>query len=117
MVLLFIISALSIHSFLVHNDPFYIFSEHEVVETVDDSLDQQDNNDKKKIKVRTVSNEKNIETISELSGEMSLDFSENSSGTDNLVDGELGNEYEEIIFEDNFDKEYWSGTDDNYLEE
>jgi hypothetical protein len=26
-------------------------------------------------------------------------------------------EYEEIIFQDNFDKEYWSGTEDNYLED
>lgn len=25
-------------------------------------------------------------------------------------------EYEEIIFQDNFDKEYWSGTEDNYFE-
>lgn len=26
-------------------------------------------------------------------------------------------EYEEIIFYDDFDKEYWDGTEDNYLEE
>ena len=26
-------------------------------------------------------------------------------------------EYEEIVFQDNFDKEYWSGTEDNYLED
>jgi hypothetical protein len=29
----------------------------------------------------------------------------------------LSDEYEEIIFEDNFDKEYWEWTEDNYLEE
>ena len=29
---------------------------------------------------------------------------------------ENDDEYEEIIFQDDFDKEYWSGTDDNYLE-
>ncbi len=29
----------------------------------------------------------------------------------------LENEYDEIIFYDDFDKEYWYGTEDNYLEE
>ena len=38
---------------------------------------------------------------------------ENSEILENLSD----EEYEEIIFQDNFDKEYWSGTEDNYLED
>lgn len=115
MIILFFISALSIHSFLVHNDPFYIFSVSEKVENVDNSLNQQDDYDKKKIKVKTISSEKKDENT-ELSDEMSSDFSGNSSNIDNLVDEELSDEYEEIIFEDNFDKEYWEGTEDNYLE-
>ena len=115
MIILFFISALSIHSFLVHNNPFYIFSVSEKVENVDNSLNQQDDYDKKKIKVKTISSEKKDENT-ELSDEMSSDFSGNSSNIDNLVDEELSDEYEEIIFEDNFDKEYWEGTEDNYLE-
>ena len=122
MIILFFISALSIHSFLVHNDPFYIFSVDEKVENMDNSLNQQNDYDKKKIKVKTISSEKKDENT-ELSDEMSSDFSGNSSNIDNLVDEELSDEYEElsdeyeeIIFEDNFDKEYWEGTEDNYLE-
>lgn len=118
MVVLFFISALSIHSFLVHNNPFYIFSEHERIEKVDDDLGQQDNHDKKIIKVKTISNEKNDEN-SELNDEINSNFSENSLENDGLEknNDELGDEYEEIVFEDNFDKEYWEWTDDNYLEE
>lgn len=115
MIILFFISALSIHSFLVHNDPFYIFSVSEKVENVDNSLNQQDDYDKKKIKVKTISSEKKDENT-ELSDGMSSDFSGNSSNINNLVDEDLSDEYEEIIFEDNFDKEYWEGTEDNYLE-
>ncbi len=39
-------------------------------------------------------------------------------GTENIENPDFQNEeeYEEIIFQDNFDKEYWSGTEDNYLE-
>ena len=116
MVLLFIISALSIHSFLVHNDPFYVFSEYEKIERVDDSLDQQNNNDKKIMKVKTISNEKKSENV-ELNEEVSSDSLEDLLENDDKFNDELDDEYEEIIFEDNFDKEYWSGTDDNYLEE
>ena len=36
---------------------------------------------------------------------------------ENLDISENDEEYEEIIFQDNFDKEYRSGTEDNYLEE
>lgn len=118
MVLLFIISALSIHSFLVHNNPLYIFSEHESVEKVDDSLEQQDNRDEKIIKVKTISNEK-IDENTELNDEINPDFSENLLENTDLEknNDELSDEYEEIIFEDNFDKEYWEWTEDNYLEE
>ena len=121
MVLLFIISALSIHSFLVHNNPFYVFSEHEKIERVDDSLDQKNSNDKKIIKVKTISNEKKSENV-ELSGEVSSAFSEDLLENGDLekkgeLSNELSDEYEEIIFEDNFDKEYWEWTEDNYLEE
>jgi hypothetical protein len=75
-------------------------------------LDQKNSNDKKIIKVKTISNEKKSENI-ELSGEVTSDFSEDllENGDDLEKKGELSNElsdeYEEIIFEDNFDKEYW----------
>lgn len=36
---------------------------------------------------------------------------------ENFDISENDEEYEEIIFQDNFDKEYRSGTEDNYLEE
>lgn len=34
-----------------------------------------------------------------------------------ILENSSDEEYEEIIFQDNFDKEYWSGTEDNYLED
>lgn len=116
MIVLFFISALSLHSFWVHGDPFYIFLEHEKEEMIDTSFDNQDVDEVKMIKVKTISNEKKAENV-ELTGELDLDFSGNSLENDILEENDyLGDEYEEIIFDDNFDKEYWSGTDDNYLE-
>ncbi len=41
------------------------------------------------------------------------DDGESADSYDEIIDND---EYEEIIFQDDFDKEYWSGTDDNYLE-
>lgn len=110
MIVLFFISALSLHSFWVHGDPFYIFLEHEKEEMIDTSFDNQDEDEVKMIKVKTISNEKKTENV-ELTGELDLDYSGSY-----LENDYLGDEYEEIIFDDNFDKEYWSGTDDNYLE-
>ena len=116
MIILFFISALSLHSFFVHNDPFYIFLEHETEEIVDSHLDTQDINEVKTIKVKTASNEKKAESVS-LSGEIDSDYSGNFLENDILEENDdLWDEYEEIVFDDNFDKEYWSGTDDNYLE-
>ena len=118
MFLIFIVSALSIHSFLVHNDPFYIFAEHENQKNVD-ILPVQDNQDKKIIKVKTISNLEGDESLdSDMNEENNSDSSEISlENSDVLENSELGDEYEEIVFEDNFDKEYWEWTEDNYLEE
>lgn len=117
MIALFFISALSIHSFFVHNNPFYVFLEDDSTENTENLLDQQGNHDKKIIKVKTISNDKNSEKVEVIQGDNS-DFSKDSLENNSLEKNDnSSDEYEEIIFEDNFDKEYWSGTDDNYLEE
>ena len=108
MIILFFISALSIHSFLVHNNPFYVFEEHENQENVD-ILPIPDNQDKKLIKVKTISNQENHESLdSDMDEKSDLDSSEISlENNDAVENNELNDEYEEIVFEDNFDKEYW----------
>ena len=42
---------------------------------------------------------------------------EAGTGNSEIIENLADEEYEEIIFQDNFDKEYWSGTEDNYLED
>ena len=46
-----------------------------------------------------------------------IDLQDVDIEVENLDISENDEEYEEIIFQDNFDKEYRSGTEDNYLEE
>ena len=69
-----------------------------------------DNNDIKVVtKTKKVSNSAEInswENILQETGNQESEIVENSD-----------EEYEEIIFQDNFDKEYRSGTEDNYLED
>lgn len=69
------------------------------------------------IEVKTIKPQKTQNTDSENpnTGENNL-IDENVEETENS-DILESDEYEEIIFQDDFDKEYWEGTEDNYLEE
>ncbi len=69
------------------------------------------------IEVKTIKPQKTQNTDSKNSntGENNL-IDENVEETENS-DILESDEYEEIIFQDDFDKEYWEGTEDNYLEE
>jgi len=69
------------------------------------------------IEVKTIKPQKTQNTDSENSntGENNL-IDENVEETENS-DILESDEYEEIIFQDDFDKEYWEGTEDNYLED
>lgn len=69
------------------------------------------------IEVKTVKPQKiqkSDSKISELEKNKLLD--ENLEETE-ISDTQEDDEYEEIIFQDDFDKEYRMGTEDNYLEE
>ena len=69
------------------------------------------------IEVKTIKPQKTQNTDSENpnTGENNL-IDENVEETENS-DILESDEYEEIIFQDDFDKEYWEGTEDNYLED
>lgn len=69
------------------------------------------------IEVKTIKPQKtqNIDSENSNTGENYL-IDENIEETENS-DILESDEYEEIIFQDDFDKEYWEGTEDNYLEE
>ena len=69
------------------------------------------------IEVKTIKPQKTQNTDSENpnTGENNL-IDENVEETENS-DILESDEYEEIIFQDDFDKEYWEWTEDNYLED
>lgn len=69
------------------------------------------------IEVKTIKPQKTQNTDSENpnTGENNL-IDENVEETENS-DILENDEYEEIIFQDDFDKEYWEWTEDNYLED
>ena len=102
MILIYILSILSISSlFMEKSQPIQI----EPVE---------ENNI---IEVKTIKPQKTQNTDSENpnTGENNL-IDENVEETENS-DILENDEYEEIIFQDDFDKEYWEWTEDNYLED
>lgn len=107
MILIYILSMLSLSSLFVEkSEPVQVEQWQEIT----------DINEIIPTKPKKVSNSNQInnswENIS--TGNVSLETgAENSEILENLSD----DEYEEIIFQDNFDKEYWSGTEDNYLED
>ncbi|MBR7036661.1 hypothetical protein IKI14_02055 [bacterium] len=69
------------------------------------------------IEVKTIKPQKTQNTDFENSKTEETNLSdENVEETENS-DILESDEYEEIIFQDDFDKEYWEGTEDNYLEE
>ena len=100
MVLVYILSMRYLGSLFVDkSEPIQVEQPKEIV----------DNNTKVTTKTKKVptSNEINSwENIIQETGNQESEIVENSE-----------EEYEEIIFQDNFDKEYWSGTENNYLED
>ena len=70
------------------------------------------------VEVKTVSRPQKIENTGfESSWLDENDLSDLDVEETENFDIQEGDEYEEIVFQDDFDKEYRSGTDDNYLEE
>lgn len=103
MVLIYILSILSLSSLFI-----------ERTQPVQVNPIEEDN----VVEVKTVSKpqkKQNIDSEILNTGEVDL-LDENITEIENS-DILESDEYEEIIFQDDFDKEYWEGTDDNYLEE
>lgn len=101
MVLIYILSILSLSSLFVEKaQPMQI--------------NQEEN---KIIKVKTIKpqNTEKYNQINSWSDENNL-LDINNEDLD-IQNHNNENEYEEIIFDDNFDKEYRSGTENNYLED
>lgn len=107
MILIYILSILSISSLFIDK-----------TETVQVNKSQEvvtEHNQKAFTKVKKISNSDLDNSWVLLNEDLSWNM-ENMMEVENS--GILENdEYEEIIFQDNFDKEYWSGTEDNYLED
>lgn len=68
-------------------------------------------NTSKPIKVVTVPKSEKIDSWTQ--EDLNIDIENNSDS----LNEEMDDQYEEIIFQDNFDKEYRSWTEDNYLED
>lgn len=100
--LVYILSMRSLGSLFVDkSEPIQVDQWQEIVDN---------NNIKVVTKTKKVSNSNQInswENILQETGNQESEIIENSDDE----------EYEEIVFQDNFDKEYWSGTEDNYLED
>ena len=76
------------------------------------------NNSSKTLEIVTVSNSEQVDSGDQEIDDWNIDFENNSDFLDNENDlDNQDDQYEEIIFQDNFDKEYRSWTEDNYLEE
>jgi len=108
MILIYILSMLSLSSLYVDkSEPIQVEQWQEIVDNKSETIPA---------KPKKVSNSNQIDNSWENipTENISLETeTENSEILENLSD----EEYEEIIFQDNFDKEYWSGTEDNYLED
>ena len=108
MILIYILSVLSLSSLYVDkSEPIQVEQWQEIVDNKSETIPA---------KPKKVSNSNQIDNSWEsISTEnISLETGiENSEILENLSD----EEYEEIIFQDNFDKEYRSWTEDNYLED
>ena len=102
MILIYILSIRSLGSLFVDkSEPVQIDQWQEII---------NNSNIKVVTKTKKVSNSDEInswENIPQETGNQEFEIIENSTDE----------EYEEIIFQDDFDKEYWSGTEDNYLED
>jgi hypothetical protein len=117
------------------NNPVVVDTPIEVVENVQTDYPQKKSKPKIENKSEVVEDidEKNdVEKVDELDLLIENDDIDEDIDNDGIDTGESlknenreeildsydenDDEYEEIIFQDDFDKEYWSGTDDNYLE-
>ena len=101
MVLIYILSIISLSSLFVEKtQPIQVNQEEE----------------KNMINVRTIKPQ-NIQDTDKIN--LWTEISEDNQQNTDIENPDIQNEdeYEEIIFQDNFDKEYRSGTENNYLED
>ena len=102
MVLVYILSMRSLGSLFVDkSEPIQVDQWQEIV----------DNNN---IKVTTIT--KKVSNPDEINSWENI-LQETGNLESEIIENSYDEEYEEIIFQDNFDKEYRSGTEDNYLED
>ena len=102
MILIYILSIRSLGSLFVDkSEPVQIDQWQEII---------NNSNIKVVTKTKKVSNSDEVN-----SWENILQETENQESE--IIENSTDEEYEEIIFQDDFDKEYWSGTEDNYLED
>ena len=99
MVLIYILSILSLSSLFIEK-------------TQPVQINQVEEN--KIIKVKTIKpqNTEKSKQINSWLNENNLSWANNEN-----LDSQNNDEYEEIIFQDDFDKDYWKDTEDNYFEE
>ena len=100
MILIYILSIRSLGSLFVDKSEPVQVDQWQVVK----------NNVKVVTKTKEVSNSDEINSWENILQEIGNQESE-------IIENLNDEEYEEIVFQDNFDKEYWSGTEDNYLED
>ena len=113
MVLVYILSARSLSSlFMDKSASIQPIQEHEIIDrTTVTKTEKISNSDKINSWLNIFDSWENKTELTEIElNDVDLWDIENQD-TQNSDD-----EYEEIIFQDNFDKEYWSGTEDNYFE-
>jgi len=134
MLLIYTMSLVSWYT-LQWNNPVVVDTPIEVVENVQTDYPQKKSKSKIENKTEVIEDidEKNdVEEVDELDLLIENDDIDEDIDNDGIDTGESlmnenreeildsydenDDEYEEIIFQDDFDKEYWSGTDDNYLE-
>lgn len=101
MILIYILSILSISSLFM-----------EKIQPVQINPVEENNT----IEVKTISKPQKIQTSEQTNSWINeIDLQDTNTENQNIQYNE--DEYEEIIFQDDFDKEYRMGTEDNYLEE
>lgn len=98
MILIYILSILSLSSLFV-----------------DKSVQVDPTEENNTLEVKTVSKPQKINSEKSQLDENNLQDMDIEAENPDISEND--EEYEEIIFQDNFDKEYRSGTEDNYLEE
>jgi hypothetical protein len=102
MVLVYILSMRSLGSLFVDkSEPVQVDQWQEIV----------DNNN---MKVTTIT--KKVSNSDEINSWENI-LQETGNLESEIIENSYDEEYEEIVFQDNFDKEYRSGTEDNYLED